>query len=774
MLEHIPRKENRIADVLANLATTLALIDEDLVDVPIVFQEKICLARGTIGGVTELARKEDGQLENRKQDGDQRTGSRIGDGYSWSSDRAPGPDGFIARFFQHYWIIVGEDFTDVILQIFKQPVLGRGTNNTFITLIQKKKDAITVGDFRPISLCNTFYKVIAKILANRLSKVLGRIVGSEQIAFIQNRRIQDNIIGFGDQWIAWIKECMMDLEVRNGIVVPLVAAVKAGIPITHQFFADDLLLVVRANMASILTVKRLLIQFEKTSGLAVNKDKSEVFLTKSVRRRDAIVRSLGCKVGKLPFTYLGLLISDKLLGRVEYLNLVDKVIAVTSRWNGLNISMAGRVELSRAVIIPMVQYWTSVFSLPAAVSNLIERKMRNFVWGHLENRKKLHGLRWKNLTMPKEEGGYYNSLLSKDRIWVAWFQHCYLRTSSFWNVVPRINSSAMWRSLLAVRDVVKENCRYRIGDGLNVKVFLDLWCEGKMLSDLFNHRLLRCLSRNKNISMHELIIEGEGDVSQLNNTSHELIQMFQNQKIHGEVDEIQWVTTFSFKAAWEATRFRLQELNWAGLCWSGGRPRWSVHAVLQAVLNSPGIADDILLFSLATPNQFKSFTMVCVFSLSFLGFALIIPRVLLSFMGFILMTKLLYSISFLRNWYPPSYARGLRHLQDLSARDCKTMVDRITNRVGSWTARYLSYAEDGLRLLGKVSACWPKVYGGLGFPDLDLANRVANLKHIWNLLFFKHSRLWSSWVQIPYQDQELLEYKALFSQLWVLEETAED
>ncbi|XP_059628913.1 uncharacterized protein LOC132271527 [Cornus florida] len=142
-------------------------------------------------------------------------------------------------------------------------------------------------------------------------------------------------------------------------------------------------------MASILTVKRFLIQFEKTLGLAINKDKSEVFLTKSVRRRDAIVRSLGCKVGKLPFTYLGLPISDKLLRRVDCLSLVDIVIDVTSRWNGMNISMDGRVELSRAMIIPMVQYWTSVFSLPTAVSNLIERRMRNFVWGHLENRKKL-------------------------------------------------------------------------------------------------------------------------------------------------------------------------------------------------------------------------------------------------------------------------------------------------------------------------------------------------------------------------------------------------
>ncbi|XP_059627763.1 uncharacterized protein LOC132270608 [Cornus florida] len=103
---------------------------------------------------------------------------------SMGPDRAPSPDGFTSRFFQHFWSIIGEDFTDAILQFFSHPELGRGSNNTFITLIQKKKDALKVGDYRPISLCNVFYKVIAKILVNRLAKVLGKIVDKEQNAFI--------------------------------------------------------------------------------------------------------------------------------------------------------------------------------------------------------------------------------------------------------------------------------------------------------------------------------------------------------------------------------------------------------------------------------------------------------------------------------------------------------------------------------------------------------------------------------------------------------------
>ncbi|XP_059654960.1 uncharacterized protein LOC132301748 [Cornus florida] len=172
---------------------------------------------------------------------------------------------------------------------------------------------------------------------------------------------------------------MIDAKVKSGIIIPSDAIIKAGLTITHQFFADDLLMVVRANMATVLCLKRTLVHFEKLSGLAVNKDISELYFTSSVRRRSVVVRALGCKVGSLPFNYLGLPISGKMLRRQDCTSLIDKVIVTTTRWNGMHLSMAGKVELSRTVILPVVLYWTSVYSLPAVVINLIEKRMRNFI-----------------------------------------------------------------------------------------------------------------------------------------------------------------------------------------------------------------------------------------------------------------------------------------------------------------------------------------------------------------------------------------------------------
>ncbi|GKD06940.1 putative RNA-directed DNA polymerase, eukaryota, reverse transcriptase zinc-binding domain protein, partial [Tanacetum coccineum] len=69
--------------------------------------------------------------------------------------------------------------------------LPQGANSSFFTLILKISNPISIKDFRPISLIGTHYKIIAKILANRLSKVIDKVVSKEQSAFISGRQILD-------------------------------------------------------------------------------------------------------------------------------------------------------------------------------------------------------------------------------------------------------------------------------------------------------------------------------------------------------------------------------------------------------------------------------------------------------------------------------------------------------------------------------------------------------------------------------------------------------
>ncbi|GJW59291.1 RNA-directed DNA polymerase, eukaryota [Tanacetum coccineum] len=107
------------------------------------------------------------------------------------TDKAPGPDGFTFGFYRRFWYIIESDVYDVVKHFFTYEDIPKGCNSSFIALIPKIPGANLVKDFRPISLIGSLYKIIAKILANRLVGVLGDIVNEVQSAFIADRQILD-------------------------------------------------------------------------------------------------------------------------------------------------------------------------------------------------------------------------------------------------------------------------------------------------------------------------------------------------------------------------------------------------------------------------------------------------------------------------------------------------------------------------------------------------------------------------------------------------------
>lgn len=72
--------------------------------------------------------------------------------------------------------------------------IGGSTNSAFLALIPKEKGANTFSRFRPISLCNIGYKLITKVIANRLKTILPSITPENQGGFIQRKQIVDNFI----------------------------------------------------------------------------------------------------------------------------------------------------------------------------------------------------------------------------------------------------------------------------------------------------------------------------------------------------------------------------------------------------------------------------------------------------------------------------------------------------------------------------------------------------------------------------------------------------
>lgn len=97
-------------------------------------------------------------------------------------------------FCQKYWNIVGQNVFDCILNILNNGVMPLEMNETHICLIPKTKNPQKITEYRPISLCNVTYRILAKVLANRLKKVLPNVISESWSASVPDRLITDNVL----------------------------------------------------------------------------------------------------------------------------------------------------------------------------------------------------------------------------------------------------------------------------------------------------------------------------------------------------------------------------------------------------------------------------------------------------------------------------------------------------------------------------------------------------------------------------------------------------
>ncbi|RVW36308.1 Transposon TX1 uncharacterized 149 kDa protein [Vitis vinifera] len=109
-------------------------------------------------------------------------------------DKAPGPDGFTMAFWMFCWDVVKIEIMGFFREFHERGRFVKSLNATFLVLVPKKGGVEDLKDFRPISLVGSLYKLLAKVLANRIKKVMGKVISESQNAFVEGRQILNAVL----------------------------------------------------------------------------------------------------------------------------------------------------------------------------------------------------------------------------------------------------------------------------------------------------------------------------------------------------------------------------------------------------------------------------------------------------------------------------------------------------------------------------------------------------------------------------------------------------
>ena len=125
--------------------------------------------------------------------------------------KAPGIDSIPAEFYQELWDDIGEDIFNFVSESIDQACINEDLNVSKIALLPKTEDRSRIRNFRPISLLNTLYKLLAKVYANHMKPLLHHWILPSQTGFVPNRCILDNVF-LAFESIEWALESHQDLS----------------------------------------------------------------------------------------------------------------------------------------------------------------------------------------------------------------------------------------------------------------------------------------------------------------------------------------------------------------------------------------------------------------------------------------------------------------------------------------------------------------------------------------------------------------------------------
>ena len=203
-----------------------------------------------------------------------------------------------------------------------------------------------------------------------------------------------------------VMEALIKRAVNGSFLSPCQVKGKGGegVKISHLLFANDTLIFCKANEDQIIFLSWLLMWFEAISGLKVNLDKSELFLVGIVENVEELASELGCKVGRLPSTYLGMPLGAPFKSMAIWDGVEERFRNRLAMWKRQYISKGGRITLIKSMLSNLPIYLMSILQLPRGVRIRLEQIQRDFLWGGGTLVLRPHLVRWATVCLDKRKG----------------------------------------------------------------------------------------------------------------------------------------------------------------------------------------------------------------------------------------------------------------------------------------------------------------------------------------------------------------------------------
>ena len=256
--------------------------------------------------------------------------------------------------------------------------------------------------------------------------------------------------------------------------------------LSHLFFADDVLLFLKADTQECKSVLEVLDIYCRASGQQVNFDKSSVQFSTNVQLQvyNSICALSGLKTTPANAKYLGL---PSFWGRSKaeaFQFIIEKVLSKLQGWKSKLLSQAGKEILIKAVVQAIPSYAMACFAFPKWFCTRMKAYISKFWWGGDPEGRGIHWINWDLLALSKFKGGLgfrdfkaFNLALLARQGWrllkypnsfcARILQGIYFPHSSFLEAVKGHRASWAWASILQGRNVLMEGLRWQMHSGAN-------------------------------------------------------------------------------------------------------------------------------------------------------------------------------------------------------------------------------------------------------------------------------------------------------------------